>query len=426
MRVGTRRPPTKAGLLFAAGAVVLALRCGGASEKDPVDSGPAPGRVPDPTPTAETLALASAQCDYLERCDPDAMFFFAGESRAACEEFFACEAAYLVPDVLDAACIESLGTRDCPDPELEGAIDRYSYGTRFPWGPECGEPTLDEILAPPPGAPGPGEPCIDGGERATCAVGSYCALDEKPVIGTFYCGTCEPNRALGEPCESRARCVEDARCAGGECRALRDVGEPCELNGECPFNTCEGSICISPYAPSPLVDTVGSPCEYEGDCGNLAMLWCDDGACRTLPGEGEACGHVVTLGHPVCRLGHTCIDGRCRAMGCSQDIGEPCDNFCGNAECLGRRCVPAPENVGDACNLVCGNGLWCSEGRCTEDGSPRGVKNGSPCDFDHECESSFCERYLGDYCEGGSCSIPRCDRCGACADPPTVERCQLM
>ncbi len=424
MRVGARRPLTKAGRLLSACAVVLVLRCGGDSERPAVDSGPPAGRVPDPTPTAETLALASAQCDYLERCDPDAMFLFADESREACEEYFACEAAHILGDVLEerVACIESLQTRDCPDPEREGAIHRFSYGVQFPWGPDCGEPTIDEILAPPPGAPGPGEPCIDGGERAVCAVGSYCVRDEKPFIGTVYCGTCGPKLALGEPCEPRDRCVDGASCGGGECRPLRDVGDTCEFAAECPFNTCEGSICVSPYAPAPLLDTVEKACEYEADCGNLAALWCDERACRTLPGEGEACAHVVTLGHPGCRLGYGCFGGRCRALGCRQDIGEPCNVYCQSGDCVDGVCVPAPENVGDACKSSCGNGLSCSDGRCAEGGSLV-QENGAPCDYDWDCESNFCERDVSEYCDADSCSIPACDGCGVCADLPTVERC---
>jgi hypothetical protein len=424
MRVGTKGPPTKVGLLLAACAVVLALRCGGESQRDPLDSGVPPGRIPDPTPTAETLELASAQCDYLERCDTDAMFFFAGESRAACEEFFACEAAYLPDDMLEDSCIESLTTRDCPELRAEGALGRFSYGTSFPWGPDCGKPTLDELLAPPPDAPGPGEPCIKSGERASCEVGSYCATDEKPFSGTVYCGTCEPDRTLGEPCESRDRCVEGASCEDGVCVARSDLGEACELDRDCRSDTCDGSTCVSRYAPAPLASTVGNPCENESDCGNLAMLWCDDGACRTLPGEGEACAHVVTFGHPDCRLGYSCVAGRCRALGCRQDVGEPCEDFCESGECIDGACVPPPETLGDACTLLCGDGLMCISGHCAKaNGS---LANGLPCDFSHDCESGFCERYLGDYCEEGSCSIPRCDGCGVCAEQPTVERCSAM
>jgi hypothetical protein len=82
-------------------------------------------------------------------------------------------------------------------------------------------------------------------------------------------------------------------------------------------------------------------------------------------------------------------------------------------------------NIGDACESRCGNGLSCSEGRCAE-GRSLVQENGEPCDYDWVCESNFCERDVGDYCEDGLCDIPACDGCGVCADPPTVEICPSM
>src|SRR5689334_3961876 len=66
-----------------------ATHCGGKSEA-PREAAAAPGRVPDPPPSVEASALAAAQCDYLERCDLDAMFLFPESARGACEEYFAC------------------------------------------------------------------------------------------------------------------------------------------------------------------------------------------------------------------------------------------------------------------------------------------------------------------------------------------------
>ena len=409
--------------------VVSALRCGGDSER-PVDSGPPATRVPDPTPTAETLALAEAQCDYLERCDPDSMFLFARESRAACEEYFSCQASRFVRAVLEerVACIESLRTRACPD-TYEEPWERFSAEMKFPWGPDCGVPTLDDILAPRPGAPGLGERCLDEPELPDCAVGNYCVRDENPFIGTFYCGTCEPFRALGAPCTSGDFCVEGATCVNGECRTRRALGEACDFDAECPFYTCRESICISPSAPTPYAQVVGGPCgDAIHECGNQAALYChivvsrwDDGVCRALPDEGEPCED--SSAYLECRLGQACANGRCVAVGCSVEIGEPCSGYCEAGDCVEGVCVAAA-GEGAPCEVSCGS-LPCLSRRCGGWPPPR-EENGARCDFDGDCESYFCERDVGDYCEGGSCSIPACDGCGVCADRPTVEICPSM
>src|SRR5688572_14424950 len=111
--------------LLALFAAIVVVDCGGESERtfDSVEPGQKPGRVPEPPPSAEALELARAQCDYLERCDPDGMFAFQNASRAACEEFFSCQAAeppWQVPHALPVTledCVESLRSRECPDYE---------------------------------------------------------------------------------------------------------------------------------------------------------------------------------------------------------------------------------------------------------------------------------------------------------------------
>lgn len=402
-------------------------RCGAESS---TAAGEGPGRVPDEPPSTEASALAEAQCDYLERCDADAMYLFAENARSACEEYFACRAktprwpALGEPSVLQG-CIESLRTRDCPDLE-ERPLARFSYATdlSFPWGPECGEPDLKGLVAPPPDAPRSGEPCIDGhDERAVCEVGTYCrAADDQLVAGHYYCGTCTPIPGLGEACDDQTPCVEGSWCISGACERRRDLGEPCEEADQCRLGVCEASVCgRSRYAPTPYVEVVGHDCDpeaWDNVCGNQAALYCKDGTCSAFPEEGEPCGGSVALG--ICRLGHSCIKGRCVALGCSIDPGEACDGFCDGGDCVHGVCVPAGE-IGDPCQVSCGNGLWCIENRCD---LPSGQENGTPCDFDWDCASTFCERDLNDYCEDGFCSIPSCGGCGLCADPATIERCE--
>jgi hypothetical protein len=407
--------------------------------------------MPDPVTGPEANALASAQCDYLDRCDPDAMFLFSDPSRTACEEYFACRAARFGAKSLASldelsACIDSLELRECPD-VLQRPTKRFSFDGSFPWGPACGEITLEDRLAPPPDAPSVGQACIrPRDERAICARGSFCKVEGPPVIGTYFCGTCERMRKVGEPCAlPAARCIADARCLSGECRQIREVGESCESRDECRFHRCIDSVCFpSEDTPTPYADVVGRECEGDGDCGRQAALYCDEGICHPLPGEGEPCAGATmgTMGtmretasiNPfsfskrACRLGHECIDGRCRALGCSIDPGEPCSSYCHGGRCVDGRCLRLP-GAGEPCETSCGTGsgdrceqrcagdLRCVEGRCS---AGRDRANGRRCDFDRDCVSGFCERrYVGRTHR----SEPPCSECGVCADPPTVERC---
>ncbi|HEY6723244.1 MAG TPA: hypothetical protein VI197_04405 [Polyangiaceae bacterium] len=49
---------------------------------------------------------------------------------------------------------------------------------------------------------------------------------------------------------------------------------------------------------------------------------------------------------------------------------------------------------------------------------------GARCDFDSDCGTRFCNRDLREFCSGGSCSVPACDRCGTCAELPESSDCE--
>ena len=405
--------------------LVLVVDCGGESTK-PSEPRPTPGRVPDPPATAEALALARAQCDYIERCDPDAMFSFQENSRAACEEYFTCLASPRIGQLVSLGeCLESFRSGECPDLAKE-QFHPY-YGRFFPWGAACGAldlPDLEDRLAPPPDAPSSGEPCLEvpRSERAVCDVESDCVVDDIPVIGLYYCGTCEPRIALGEPCDGAVRCVDGSACVMGECRERRDLGEPCEFSEECATRVCDGSVCASSTdLRRPYADVVDRECDADGGCGNQFGLACVEGTCSALANEGEPCGAYPPFQAPPCRLGQLCIGDRCVAVGCSIDIGEPCTWFCtgGTGGCVDGECQPADE-LGDPCTFECMNGLRCDSLECV----PAPADNGARCDYDEDCASYFCPRDLSEHCGDGGCSIPRCDGCGSCADPPTIERCE--
>jgi hypothetical protein len=359
------------------------------------------------------------------------MFAFQDASRAACEEYFSCQATEPPWQRADArpvtleACVESLRSRECPDYDRQANARFSEYGS-FPWGRGCGIPELGERVLPRPDAARAGEACLVGEyyerlrEAAVCETGTECVVSAQPDIGNFYCGVCEPRILLGEPCSGEVSCVDGAACVNGTCRERRDLGEPCETWDECLTQVCNEGVCgRSPFAPTPYAELLDRACDEQGLCGWQVGLSCSQGTCRALMNESEPCGNGD---NPGCRLGQRCMGGRCIAMGCRIDFGEPCDFDCEAGGCDTRDglCKPATQ-VGDPCTLRCENGLVChsKHRECT---LPR--TNGTVCDFDDDCASNFCERDLRDYCSSGLCIIPPCGACGTCEDPPTVERCE--
>jgi len=420
-------------LLAVISAIALVVDCGGESERASFERQPQPkpGPVPEPPPSAEALELARAQCDYLERCDPDGMFAFQNASRAAFEKYFACQAAdpppwqrpHALPVTLEE-CVGSLRSRECPDYERQPS-ERFSEYAAFPWGPGCGIPDAEARRAPRPDAWRTGETCLVGDllerqtEAAVCERGTECVVAKVPDFANFYCGVCEPRTLLGEPCGGEVGCVEGAECVLGTCRKLRDLGEPCETLEECLTHACDDGVCSrSVYAPTPYAEMLDHACDEDWLCGRQVGLSCVAGICRPRTNEGERCGTSDTA---ECSLGLRCFDGRCVAFGCRIDVGEPCDFSCEAGGCDARDgvCKPAVA-VGDPCTLRCENGLVCHS-KYHECRLLRA--NGTACDFDDDCASNFCERDLSDVCSGGLCTIPFCGGCGTCADPPTVERC---
>lgn len=367
------------------------------------------------------LDLARAQCAYLERCDPDALHRFSKSSTAACVDYFRClldsalsGKTFRDGDTLPSTCIDSLLSRSCPDTEME-PIDRFSYGT-FPWGPACGQPTLEQLLAPPPDAPEEGQACIRYGEREACADGGYCELEDVPRFGVLRCGVCQAGVPLGEPCDESGQCTEGSVCALGECQPPRLPGDPCNDSEQCRFGNCEAGVCgLSAYAPTPYADNLGQACDDSRDCGNQAALACADQRCQALSDLGESCATVP------CRLGLTCVADECQDLGCTVDVGEPCQTYCTSSLCIGGICEPPPDREGQTCTRGCGNGLVCSEGRCEK---PPPSTEGAGCDFDGDCDTGFCDRDLSEFCSGGSCIIPSCDRCGTCAELPKPSDCE--
>ncbi len=336
------------------------------------------------------------------------MGVFSGGAVEACEEYVACEltrGAFSIPSVVPATCIPSLESRPC--------LTGYDEGG-YAWGPGCGVPDLEEKLAPPPDAPGVGDACLWGlSERAVCQSGTYCALEDGLTdFGSAYCGVCEAEILIGQACDEATRCEGGARCIGQTCRELLPPGAPCTANEECRYWQCEAGICAQPsWLIEPYAEVLNRPCSGFDPCGNQEALHCEGGRCVPLPDLGQEC----TV---VCRAGQRCVQGRCVAVGCSIDVGEPCTDWCNGAVCVDHTCR-SPKTPG-VCD-DCGDRILCEIAGCMP---PRDRSNGVACDYGGDCSSGFCDRDVSEYCDAGSCSIPTCDKCGTCTDPPPASACE--
>jgi len=416
------------GLYFATLALVLSslLQCGGVSTENVSGNEATPGGLSP----VDSRRLAQAQCNYLERCEPDTIHFFPRDLWEACRDHFVCSAEHgLVPwlravdppNVDLESCIESIAAKPCPN--LDEDPFAVFKGYSFPWTEECGAPDLSAGLEPLPDAPMQGEICLieAGTERPDCQGDTYCEpSSDLPDFGLYRCGRCMVRVALGQSCDTDTRCTMGARCILGQCATPRAVGESCTEDEQCLFRRCEAGACArSEYAPRLYGEVFGQPCEGgSGYCGSAVPLTCVEGSCQPLSDEGEPCVPNVT--YLSCRTGQLCIDGRCVTVGCSLDLYEPCVGGCTTGECIEGICVPLGSRVGDACQLFCTNSLVCVDHLC--DARPDSGL-GAPCDFDRDCASGYCQRDLTAYCEDGNCSIPPCGRCGVCATPPTVASC---
>lgn len=387
---------------------------------------PEPYRAPEKPVSDEQAALMVAQCDYLARCDPDALHLFARSSKEACQDYFACQAGHgfaVRPDTNLTVCIESLNSRPCPDVDTM-PLERFSYGGGllggvFPWGPECGAPDLSKLLAAPPDAPREGEPCLGGSEVHACQGNNYCALtDIALTAGLTSCGICAAQVPLGQACGRSDICAAGASCVLGQCAQRLPVGAPCTAAEQCRFSICENGVCgSSKNVLEPYASVLDRPCQNDTGCGNQAGLQCIDGLCRSLLDEGDRCDPFKG----GCRLGESCVAGRCAVLGCTLDLGEACAWRCSVSDCRDGVCAPPGTRIGDPCDAICANGLECVHSRCA---APPDRSLGTACDFDENCATRFCQRDLSAYCSKGSCLIPACDKCGVCAALPTVSMCK--
>jgi len=185
-----------------------------------------------------------------------------------------------------------------------------------------------------------------------CLLSTECAAQDEATVVCGFDPTCT-----------------DTCCVGG-CRTLGTVpvGTPCTFQTRC----AAGSFCASdPNTGFPTVCTaqskVGGACQNQQDC--EAAGYCDEGTCKPLAGEGEAC---ADFGQGGCQPGLFCAApgfeeaARCYAY---ETLGGACpgewyENGCGEFgvychqtadECVGsvaagQSCDLGPCGLSSSCN----------------------------------------------------------------------------
>lgn len=173
-----------------------------------------------------------------------------------------------------------------------------------------------------------------------------------------------------------ATCAFDRECASERCQ-VPDCEETC----------CQGT-CQQPR----VFPGVDEPCTTLC-AGNLFCGF--DQLCHVPLVEGEACDSYTVCVAPLYCSPNTRV--------CSQRParGQPCDGFCATEGdvCTGGVCTEAAVG-GDSCTVPydCSQFYVCNfdTARCELPESPSANPNGTPCMFNVECESRYCDAVCSD------------------------------
>lgn len=162
----------------------------------------------------------------------------------------------------DQACVAGDRCR----PGSVCASDGFCRKYRLPGEACSSELPCDPYLANCNGNPGTCEPKrLSGGCSLTeCAATYRCS---PPLFG----GTCNPARAVGEPCTpGQYQCEALSHCSNvtNQCEPFSTVGDGCGLNFEgeislCIASRCDGNSCSNFVAE-------GQACNNDGECGPMA------------------------------------------------------------------------------------------------------------------------------------------------------------
>ncbi|HEU4732086.1 MAG TPA: hypothetical protein VFT22_29530 [Kofleriaceae bacterium] len=209
--------------------------------------------------------------------------------------------------------------------------------------------------------------------RGTLHDGEDCALDDECGSGFCNVPTCElaccTGACLGDAAPPRARdgeSCEVARCEDGlycdqltaTCAGLKQVGETCLSSVECDF---------------------GLDCDL------------DAGTCGPLPTLGDACtGACRDEGTTCSSASHTCVKVGLVGDTCSTSLDcSPLYRCDGTKRCSAGLPLDAACTAGQLC---ADEGAFCDVAEGQQLGTCTLPKpDGSPCQFDENCESHVCD-----------------------------------
>ena len=321
-------------------------------------------------------------CDGEGHCEIDGLF----SDGSPCDTDDECASAQCEPT--------ATGEKVCCASDCSGVCQACS-----PAGVCAEHPATDDrceaVECPTTGTCGTYPPSPEPGTCAgfgLCVTAAACSPTRVAEVGTLCgdemacdgVGTCEPLRALGEPCEHAESCAS-TYCAGdvngiGRCSDLPCDG-PCErvtATGTCSAIPAEEPECAAVDCPSDDVCRDYSNSFPQGICAELGRCvaasdctqnWtaaarggaacdCDGSGCRLR--QGEPCNHPEDCATTVCTAGSGGHD-ICCTVACGLD------EVCGAD---GDGCEPAPvcESTETRCSnssfQECVDGQWRTQVEC--------------------------------------------------------------
>lgn len=211
-------------------------------------------------------------------------------------------------------------------------------------------------------------------------------------------------------CDDRVRNAgEGGLDCAGPCEAC-EIGETCSVDGDCTSRLCSAGICLT----AACTDGLENQDEKGIDCGGACRVKCDGDVCaQNEECRSQSCADEDHDGTGVC-VAPTCDDGSLNGRELQADCGGDCHG-----------CEGSPCQTDDSCaSTFCRVGL-CAKPTCF-DGVRNGKEDGVDCGkalgcglcpgekcrpSENDCASSVCDDPDND--DSGFCLAPTCqDRVG--------------
>lgn len=204
-------------------------------------------------------------------------------------------------------------------------------------------------------------------------------------------GVCRYNKE-GDNCTAILGCTgTETYCKDGKCVNYRGDGENCtEYKCQSDLKCGDDKICHN------IPSKEGATCTESIGCDTLSGLYCKDGKCFGLPGEGQACYKSL------CKAGLRCDNDKCvklpkKGESCSIATGcEGSDLYCAVDIVSGSVCREKPAKD-EKCTTICKEGYTCvtvdSEKVCKKSNPGKGEYCKAPlitCSGRYQCENNKC------------------------------------